>query len=87
MDINVSNISISPHLLWEYNLATFDFDRSKSIVIERVIQRGTLEDWQEIVKYFGTDPILEVVQNSKQLSKKDKDFTQIFIHSSLLHVA
>ena len=87
MDATVSNISISSHLLWEYNLATFDYDRSKSIVIERVIQRGTLEDWQEIVKYFGIESILEIAQTSKQLSKKDKNFTQIFIHSSLLHVA
>lgn len=87
MDTQIQHINISPHLLWEYNLATFNYDRSKKVVIERVIQRGTLEDWQQIAKYFGTETILEIAQASKQLSQKDKDFTAIFIHSRLLHAA
>ncbi len=37
---------ISKYLLWEFNLNTFDFERSKKLVIERVIQRGTLDDWR-----------------------------------------
>ena len=80
-------VKISRHLLWEFNLQTFDFEKSKSIVIERVVERGSLQDWRAIYKAYGADVILEVVRSSKQLSKKDKGFTSIFISSSLLHAA
>lgn len=76
---------ISRHLLWEYDLETFDYDRSKRVVIERVIERGTLDDWREIYRYFGEEQILAVARASKQLSAKDKGFTKIFVNSSLIH--
>lgn len=76
---------ISPHLLWEYDLSAFDFDRSRRVVIERVIGRGTLEDWREMVWYYGEEQVLNVARHSRQLSAKDKSFTEIFIHSTLLH--
>ncbi|HQU61047.1 MAG: hypothetical protein KDD02_21115 [Phaeodactylibacter sp.] len=78
---------ISPHLLWEYDLSSFDFDKSKRIVIERVIERGTLEDWREMIRYYGEEKVLLTARQSKQLSEKDKGFTEIFIHSTLLYAA
>ncbi|MCO6491460.1 MAG: hypothetical protein J5I98_23790 [Phaeodactylibacter sp.] len=78
---------ISPHLLWEYDLSSFDFDKSKRVVIERVIERGTLDDWREMIRYYGEEQVLNVARQSRQLSAKDKGFTEIFIHSTLLHAA
>ncbi len=43
--------NIRPQLLWEYNLETFNRKKSFKIVIERVIQGGTLEDWREIMAF------------------------------------
>ena len=80
-------LDISPSLLWEYDLRTFGFDRSKRIIVERIVERGGLKDWREMVRYFGKRDVLEVVRSSKQLSEKDKNFTEIFIHSKLLDVA
>ncbi|MCB9294044.1 MAG: hypothetical protein H6559_13135 [Lewinellaceae bacterium] len=78
---------ISRHLLWEYDISTFDFGKSKRVVIERVIERGTLEDWREMIRYYGEEQVLSVARQSRQLSAKDKGFTEIFIHSTLLHAA
>jgi len=61
---------INPHLLWEYNLNSFDFHKSSRIVIERVIERGNMEDWREMIKLYSKNEILEVVSESRQLSKK-----------------
>ena len=73
------------HLLWEYNLSTFDFEKSKKVVIERIIERGRLEDWQWMVNRYGGITILEVSGKSKGLSNRDKHFTQLFLNSTLLH--
>ena len=72
------------HFLWEYDFETFDFDRSYKIVIERVLQRGNLVDWKNILKYYGKEKILEVNEWSRQLDARDKNFTRIFIDSEML---
>lgn len=80
-------LEISPHLLWEYDLDSFDFDRSKAIVIERVIQRGNLKDWQLVLKAYGKDTLLHTAEHSKQLSERDRNFTKILLDSPLVHAA
>lgn len=87
MSSNELQLNISPHLLWEYDLETFNFDRSKELVIERVIQRGNLRDWQEIVKAYGKKALLHTAAHSKQLSQRDRDFTKFIIDSPLIHAA
>ena len=72
---------IRRHLLWEYNFDTFDFQRSKMIVIERIIERGNLVEWKEMMRYYGREAVLAVARNSKQLDRKEKNFTEIFVDS------
>lgn len=79
--------SISPHLLWEYSMESFDFRRSRKVVIERIVQRGNIQDWRIMMDYYSKTDILNVVRNSRQLSKKDKSFTEIFVDSPLAHAA
>lgn len=81
------HLKISPHLLWEYDLETFDFNKSKEIVIERVIQRGNLKDWQIIFEAYGRDALLHTAECSKQLSGRDRHFTKILINSPLINAA
>lgn len=80
---------IRPHiinqaLLWEYDLETFNFHKSYKIVIERVIERGTLVEWREMVQLYTKEQILETIKWSAQLSKSDKDFTKLFLSSDFL---
>lgn len=74
-------------LLWEYDSNSFDFDRSYKIVIERVVERGDLDDWREMVKYYTEEQILATVEWSAQLSERNKKFARVFIHSDLIYVA
>jgi len=80
-------INIPQHLLWEYNLDTFDYDKSYKIVIERVLQRGNLQQWREIFRYYGTAKILETIAWSSQLSGRDKAFSKLFLKSDFLNAA
>jgi hypothetical protein len=72
---------IRKHLLWEYDLGNFDYLRSKKIVIERIIERGNLKEWREMLLFYGKATVLEVARNSKQLDRKEKNFTEIFVDS------
>ena len=77
-------LPLSPHLLWEYDQAAFDFDRSKKIVIERVIERGNLQDWRIMVHYYGKGEVLRISRKSRTLSERDRRFTELFLPSKLL---
>lgn len=82
-----SKPAIRPGLLWEYDLETFHWDRSYQVVIERVVQRGWLDEWKEIFEFYGAHKILEAVEWSKQLDNRDKNFARLFLKSDLLHAA
>ncbi len=74
-------------LLWEYDPKSFDFDRSYKVVIERIMERGTLSDWREMMSYYTLQQIQETIEWSAQLTERDKQFSRLFIQSDLLHVA
>jgi hypothetical protein len=78
---------INSALLWEYDLETFDYNKSYKIVIERILQMGNLEEWRKMVNYYSTAQILETIEWSAQLDKRDKDFSRFFLDSEFLHAA
>lgn len=42
---------INSALLWEYDLDTFNYERSYKIVIERVLQLGNLQEWRNMISF------------------------------------
>ena len=84
----VKNIQTAPnirqHLLWEYNWENVNFSKLATVVIERVIERGNLNDWQAIVAYYGKQKIANIAEKSTRLDEKSKKFTPIFLQSGFL---
>ena len=74
------------HLLWEYDLDTLDYERHHRIIIERIIERGGMEEWVGAQAFYGKQRFLEVVEWSRQLGTRDKDFAKLFIDSDYHHV-
>ena len=79
--------NISDTLLWEYDLKTFHWDKSYKIVIERVLERGNLKEWKEILGFYGKKLILETIEWSAQLKEKEKIFSRFFLNSEFLNAA
>lgn len=47
--------SVSPTLLWEYNLSDFDWWKSRKIVVQRILERGWLKDFYAAFNIYGGD--------------------------------
>ena len=58
--------SISPSLLWEYDLSHFDWWKSRKIVVQRIIERGWLKDFYEGFR--------EIIKEVPSLSARDMNF-------------
>lgn len=79
--------NIPARMLWDYDYETFNFDKSYKIVIERVMERGGLDEWRTIVNYYTRKQILSAIEWSVQLDERDKRFCRFFLNSDLLYVA
>ena len=71
---------ISKGLLWEYDLTNFDWENMKTVVMQRVIERGWPDDFYAAIKlYGGIDNVREIIKDIPVLSPKDMSFVcQIF---------
>ncbi|MDR2804323.1 MAG: hypothetical protein LBB85_01565 [Dysgonamonadaceae bacterium] len=55
---------IPKHLLWDMDLKKFDMQKGRSIVVERVAERGKLEDFYTLFSmYGGVEGVREIIKN------------------------
>ncbi|MDR2085843.1 MAG: hypothetical protein LBP72_01590 [Dysgonamonadaceae bacterium] len=66
---------ISKSLLWEYDLSDFDWYGMRTLVMQRVIERGWMEDFRAAIKkYGGINNVREIIKEIPSLSAKDINF-------------
>jgi hypothetical protein len=68
---------ISTSLLWEYDLKNFDYQGMKLLVVQRVIERGRMEDFYAMLNLYGLEEVKNTLRNIKMLNKKDMNFVSV----------
>jgi len=68
---------IPSYLLWDMDMKNFDWEKCKSIVVERVIERGLPEDFYTLFKmYGGVEKVREIAKNIRHFRwERDIAFT------------
>ncbi|MBQ3610001.1 MAG: hypothetical protein IJA03_08185 [Bacteroidaceae bacterium] len=62
-------------LLWEYDMETFDWQRSKTLVVQRVVEMGEPEDFFAAFDlYGGIEGFREAVKSVPYLNDLDMHF-------------
>ncbi len=74
---------VNPSLLWEYDLANFDYQLMKNIVVQRVIERGWPEDWNAILNMYSEDGVKKIIKDIPYLNDKDMNFVSNVFHIPL----
>lgn len=54
-------------IFWDVNFQQLDFDAKASFVIERVFERGDVEDIRQCRRYYGDEKVAETLLNAKFL--------------------
>lgn len=73
--------SISPSLLWEYDLSDFDWWKSRKIVVQRIIERGKLNDYYAALNlYGGMDGFRSILKEIPFLSEHDMRYVCAVFH-------
>ncbi|WP_394353237.1 DUF6922 domain-containing protein [Paraflavitalea devenefica] len=64
---SITKPSLSRRAFWDIDLARLDFDRYPEFTIIRAMERGTLDDIREIIRYYGRNRVRSIVTNSERL--------------------
>lgn len=67
-------MKFSNTLFWDVPLTQIDWNNHARFVINRVLQKGTLNDWKELKAYYGIEKIKEEVVKMKFLDHKTLNF-------------
>ena len=63
------SLSLRPSLFWDVNLDTVDLQKHKAHVIERTLMRGTKEEFDQVLRYYGWEEVKEVALHARYLDK------------------
>jgi hypothetical protein len=58
-----SKPKLPKRLFWEFNYEQMDWQKNAEIVIERVVERGTPEEWLEMIRFYGKKKVLATLKN------------------------
>lgn len=70
----------SPSLFWDVDQSKVDAEKNARWLIERVLQRGTWENWL-IIKRLYDKPALQEIKPRLRLDPKSKIFFKIYLES------
>lgn len=68
---------INPALLWEYDLSRFDYQSMRTLVVQRVVERGWPNDWYAILNLYGVEGVKEAIKVIPYLNNKDMNFVSV----------
>lgn len=58
---NNTKPNLPDRLFWEVNLQTIDWQKAYEPVIERVLDRGSDQEIDELVRFYGNEKVLSVL--------------------------
>lgn len=67
MKSEITVADFSKHLFWDVDLRTFDLQKHKAQMIQKVLEYGLIEDWNLLKAYYGLETIKEVSLNLRSL--------------------
>ncbi|MFN3757340.1 MAG: DUF6922 domain-containing protein [Flavobacterium sp.] len=67
MEHKITIDDFSPHLFWDVDTNSFDFEKYKNFFIQRVLEYGKMNDWRLIKKLYGMEAIKQASLQARSL--------------------
>ncbi len=75
---NIKITAFSPHLFWDVRQGSVDVEKHQRLLVERVIQRGSLSDLSLLEQLYSRDIILPAIRQIDWLNDKDMAFVNVY---------
>lgn len=70
MSESIKNPIFNKRISWDVNFEALDYDAKAGFVIERVFERGDVDDIRQCRRYYGDEKISAVLLNAKYLPER-----------------
>ena len=71
---NHRNAEVRPSLLWEFDLEKFDWQQMRNEVVQRVLERGRMDDFYAILNLYGVEGVKAALREIPYMNDKDMNF-------------
>jgi len=69
---------LSNYLFWDVDVTDIVYEKNAPYVVERVLSKGTWEDFKTILEYYGKSRIKEIVVKLRYLDKRTLHFCSVY---------
>lgn len=86
MNNEITLSSFSDHLFWDTRRENIDLSLNKSWLTKRVLEKGTLRDWETLLSLYGKETVRTCVCSLSSLEKKALSYAALILdidHTSL----
>jgi hypothetical protein len=77
---NIAKPALSRRAFWDIDLKRLDFDRYPEFTIVRAMERGTLNDIREVIRYYGKDKVKFILTSSERLMPRAQVISRRLFH-------
>lgn len=70
--------SLSKSLFWDVNFEDLDSQAHSQFITERVLTRGTLNDFKVLKNYFGIERLKAIIVEIKNLDERTLSFCSVY---------
>jgi len=81
--INKRKPVFEKRIFWDVNVEQIDYDAKANFVIERVFERGDVEDIRQCRRYYGDEKVASALLNAKYLPLQTIHFASAIIDKPL----
>ncbi|GAB3894492.1 hypothetical protein GCM10028803_09540 [Larkinella knui] len=65
-------------LFWDVDYDKIKWNKNYQFIIERVLERGTFDEWKEIKRYYGIEKIKEAALQARWLDQTTLSFCSAY---------
>jgi len=73
-------MTLPNHLFWDTDLKSLDFKNNARFVIQRVIQKGSINDWRTIKAFYGLEFIKKEIIQIRDLDPLTLNFFSTYFN-------
>ena len=56
------SLNVRMRLFWEWKISAIDWQKHADAVIQRVLEWGNAEEWEELVRFYGRTKIINALK-------------------------
>ncbi len=76
-------MELSKVLFWDVDYDTIDWEKHAPYVVERIITRGTLEDFREIKNYYGKSKLKRITKQLRYMNDELLYFCSVYFNTPI----